>query len=338
MVHLKLSSNSYPASVASLILMVMLMFLSTGCQSTSSNKPVLSTSSGGDEKEKTDLQIAIAVPAAYTFEEPNGAIYSQYIYGSVHAVTQTQADWYEIEQDEHSVWIHRRDVVEVSSALATELAQSELVILALEGHVFAEPSMIKAPPILSLPYGTQLMELSESLVEQELEAVREQDEEAINLRPDRYAAVRLVDGGIGFVRRGDVGDALPVLRQEELAELAHQFMGRPYTWGGASAIGFDCSGFTLSLARHRGLELPHHAGHQFTHPKLDAIEKQALTPGDLLYFSSSGSTSDRITHCGMYIGEGQFIHASAKNRPSVQLGNLGDDDWVKRFRGARRLP
>ena len=65
-----------------------------------------------------------------------------------------------------------------------------------------------------------------------------------------------------------------------------------------------------------------------------SVERQNLQAGDLLYF---GSSADKITHTGMYIGDGQFIHDTTNTHPLVQISKLDDSPWTTLLVAARRL-
>ncbi len=90
-----------------------------------------------------------------------------------------------------------------------------------------------------------------------------------------------------------------------LVQYALQFVGNPYVWGGTSLTGgIDCSGFTMQVYAHYGIGLPHHAASQPGYGK--RISASEARPGDL-FFYGSGS---HISHVGIYIGNGQIVHAS----------------------------
>lgn len=90
-----------------------------------------------------------------------------------------------------------------------------------------------------------------------------------------------------------------------LVQYALQFVGKPYVWGGTSLTnGIDCSGFTMQIYAHYGISLPHHAASQPGHgTRISASEAR---PGDLFFYGSGSS----IGHVGIYIGNGQIVHAS----------------------------
>jgi len=105
---------------------------------------------------------------------------------------------------------------------------------------------------------------------------------------------------------------------ENLLETAKTFMGIPYLWGGTSIKGMDCSGFTKTVFYLNGVVLPRDASQQVhTGEPVDTEERlENLLPGDLLFFGRKGTdtTKERITHVAIYIGDGDYIHASGKVR------------------------
>jgi gamma-D-glutamyl-L-lysine dipeptidyl-peptidase len=67
---------------------------------------------------------------------------------------------------------------------------------------------------------------------------------------------------------------------------------------------------------------------------MTAVERKHLQPGDLLFF---GSSAKDITHTGMYIGDGQFIHDSTNGHPVVQIGRVNDEPWTHLLVACRRV-
>ena len=99
---------------------------------------------------------------------------------------------------------------------------------------------------------------------------------------------------------------------EDLVAFAKSFLGYPYVYGGNGPNCFDCSGFVLYVYKHFGYSFSRGAQEQY----LDGvhIDKTDLRPGDLVFFSGNGYA---ITHVGLYIGDGNFIHASNPTRGVV---------------------
>ncbi len=108
--------------------------------------------------------------------------------------------------------------------------------------------------------------------------------------------------------------------------LGRRFLGLPYTWGGTSSFGYDCSGFTQMLCRRRGAAMPRDADVQSAWQGVVPVKRDELKPGDLLFF---GSAADHITHTGMYIGEGKFINATTWIHPVIQICDLSDPHWSR---------
>lgn len=95
--------------------------------------------------------------------------------------------------------------------------------------------------------------------------------------------------------------------------------------------GFDCSGFTHYVySKTYGLELPYDAPSQFHSG--DKIGRDELKVGDLVFFG----VRNRITHVGIYMGEGRFIHSPSPGK-RVRVDELASPYWAKRWAGARRV-
>ena len=121
---------------------------------------------------------------------------------------------------------------------------------------------------------------------------------------------------------------------EQIVEYAKQYLGCPYVYGGAGPKTFDCSGFTMYIYSNFGYSLSHSATAQ---SKLGTyIEKENLQPGDLVFFLDY-ETMDGIGHCGIYIGDGNFIHASSGTGYCVKISTLTSGSYLNRYATARRL-
>ena len=114
---------------------------------------------------------------------------------------------------------------------------------------------------------------------------------------------------------------------QRAVDLAMQYRGAPYRWGGETPSGFDCSGFVRYVYAQVGISLPHNAAMQYQYGT--SVSRDELEPGDLVFF-------DHLRHNGIYIGDGRFIH-SRQTGKYVGVGNL-DDDWYRtHWVGGRRL-
>lgn len=115
---------------------------------------------------------------------------------------------------------------------------------------------------------------------------------------------------------------------------AMQFIGVRYARGGDSAEGgFDCSGFTRHVFRTAlGLVLPRRADEQAQAPGLARVDRDALQPGDLVFFNTLRRD---FSHVGIYIGGHRFIHAPSRGK-DVRTDDLRQAYWADRWNGARR--
>lgn len=121
---------------------------------------------------------------------------------------------------------------------------------------------------------------------------------------------------------------------QEIVEYAKQYLGCPYVYGGSGDKSFDCSGFTMYVYKKFGYTLSHSATAQ---SKVGTyIAKEDLQAGDLVFFLDY-ETMDGIGHCGIYIGNGEFIHASSGSGYCVKISNLLTGSYNKRYATARRL-
>jgi len=143
-----------------------------------------------------------------------------------------------------------------------------------------------------------------------------------------------VDGQTAWGQRGDVSAETAPLTIDAMLQLARKFLGVTYTWGGVSSLGYDCSGFTQMLERQRGIVMPRDADVQAAWSGLTTVERKDLRPGDLLYF---GGSIAKITHTGMYLGNGEFIHDTTHDHPGVQISRLDDAPWTTLLVAARRV-
>lgn len=121
---------------------------------------------------------------------------------------------------------------------------------------------------------------------------------------------------------------------QQLVEFSKKYIGYPYVWGGTSPSGFDCSGFTTYVYKQFGYSLNRTANAQASNGY--AVSRENLIPGDLVLFTRTYSSSVPVTHVGIYIGNGQFIHA-ANSSTGVVISSLTEGYYASRYYGARRI-
>jgi cell wall-associated NlpC family hydrolase len=115
---------------------------------------------------------------------------------------------------------------------------------------------------------------------------------------------------------------------QELTRSALRFLGVPYSFGGTTASGFDCSGFVQHVFAMLGISLPRTADAQY-----DVGHRAVGGPhaGDLVFFDTYGG----VSHVGIYLGDGKFVHASSSH--GVMVSHLSESYWASRYVGAKRL-
>lgn len=118
---------------------------------------------------------------------------------------------------------------------------------------------------------------------------------------------------------------------EEIANYAMGFIGYSYVWGGMSpSTGFDCSGLMYYVLTQYGYSMKRIANDQMTQGT--AIARADLQVGDLVFFGYTGYAN----HVGMYIGNGNFVHASTPST-GVRINSLNETYYNTRYIGARRI-
>lgn len=120
---------------------------------------------------------------------------------------------------------------------------------------------------------------------------------------------------------------------QQIIDTAKQYIGTPYVYGGMSPAGFDCSGFVKYVYGLYGVNLNRTAADQAYNGYW--VARENLQPGDIICFASAPGSS-YISHVGMYVGNGQFIH-SPRTGYTVTIENLSGTYYDQRYYGARRI-
>ncbi|MDZ4165472.1 MAG: NlpC/P60 family protein [Smithellaceae bacterium] len=136
--------------------------------------------------------------------------------------------------------------------------------------------------------------------------------------PEEQSASRTEDRGINYLRT-------------EIVKSASNYIGIPYLWGGNNAdSGFDCSGLTMAVYRLNGVRLPRSSQEQYE--KGAPIDQGNLNHGDLVFFATKKVRS--VSHVGIYMGEGQFIHAPGQGK-QIRFDSLDHKYYKSRYLGGR---
>lgn len=152
--------------------------------------------------------------------------------------------------------------------------------------------------------------------------------EAARLRAERIAKAQ------EDARKAGETYQVSEIDKQKLLEDAKYFKGGKYVWGGTTPEGFDCSGYVQYLYRKHNINLPRTAWQQSK--KGQSVEKHELQKGDLLFFLTDKKRGIPITHVGIYIGNGNFIHAASK-KDGIIISPITHGSYAKTFVSAKRI-
>jgi cell wall-associated NlpC family hydrolase len=266
--------------------------------------------------------VLATVENMYSAPDASKDVVSQARLGEVVDVLEERDGFLRIRTPDHYPgWVPAGSLFTYSDAATTRYASRGTVaeVTSLLANVYRDADVTTARPATQAPLGTVL-------------------EVAATTAPDRWLRVRLPSGETAYVQKGDVkvrDAAAPRAAgsDADLVATARRFLGLPYLWGGMTPRGVDCSGFVSSVYLVNGYGLLRDADMQFDDPRARPVEVPDLRPGDLLIIGKT-----KVTHVGLYVGEGRFIHATTHETPVVQESVLADAYWTGLFRGARRWP
>ena len=124
-------------------------------------------------------------------------------------------------------------------------------------------------------------------------------------------------------------------KANEVIAYAKTLLGKPYVWGAQGPNSFDCSGFTYYVFKNKaGIVLPRTSSAQSKYGTY--VSKSNLKAGDLVFFDTNGANDGNVSHVGMYIGNGQMIHASYGQKKIV-IANFNDSYYQNAYVNARRV-
>ncbi|WP_432405751.1 SH3 domain-containing protein [Wukongibacter sp. M2B1] len=164
---------------------------------------------------------------------------------------------------------------------------------------------------------------------------------------DEWYNVLTHDGQEGWVRRDFLSVVIGSNGENNVSRSASRtsmkivqegkkLLGIPYRYGSNGPKSFDCSGFTSYVFKKCGIELPRTSKSQAKVGK--KVKKSDLQVGDLVFFDTSGSNNGVITHVGIYVGSGKFIHASSgRKAKKVVISEINTGYYNQKFVTARRV-
>lgn len=226
---------------------------------------------------------------------------TQVLLGTPLQVLKQDEEWYFVRcPDDYLAWVHGGEIVRMSAeALETWQEEDRVVYTRDHGYAYDDPTS-SSEQVGDLVAGGILVR-----------AFVEGD----------FTAVLYPDNRHGFVSTTDLVPFDEWLAQQqpslELTQaVAFQQIGKPYFWGGTSPKAMDCSGFTKTVYWQQGLIIPRDASQQ-VHAGVDVEydeDLNGLEAGDFLFFGRYREDgSEKITHVGIYLGEGNFIHSGSDN-------------------------
>jgi peptidoglycan DL-endopeptidase CwlO len=163
---------------------------------------------------------------------------------------------------------------------------------------------------------------------QQLVGAQEAQQRAVASQARLAMQARTALGQAGSVVGSVPDTSIPGDRYSQVVSIAMQYLGVQYVWGGASPSGFDCSGLVMYVFAQVGVSLPHYTVAQWGYPNAVSVPRDELEPGDLVFF-------DGLGHVGIYIGNGEFIHAPHTGAV-VSIDSL--NGWYAgEYVGARRI-
>jgi len=250
----------------------------------------------------------------YSRSTTDSDVVSQATYGANVVLLERKEGWAHIRTaDDYTGWTPLSALREGKQyASAGRIASVESML----AHLYRETSVSKHAPLLTVPFETRLEVIGESA------------------DTTGWWQVRLADDRVAWVQSGDVTFDAKLLDVAEMLALSKRYIGLPYTWGGTSSFGYDCSGFVQMLCRRRGVNVPRDAHQQAAWDGLATIDPKNPAPGDLLYF---GSSQHKITHTGVYLGDSRFINATTYQTPTIRIDDLRDPHWAELLVAVRRV-
>jgi hypothetical protein len=234
----------------------------------------------------------ISLPCVNMREGPSleTKVVSQALFAEEVRVLEKKADWSFIQTpDQYMGWV-QGGIFHRKTPYISDLETSRLA-----AHLYAKPDT-EYGPLLTLPFGSKLHK--------------------VHALDARWHQVLLPDERIAYIQKGDV-EGEPF----DLIPFTQKFLGLPYTWGGRSSFGYDCSGFIQMIFGRLGISLPRDARQQIAL----GVPTNDLKPCDLIFW---GISEKDIRHVGMFLEKDIFIHTSSReNKPYLRLSKFTDPEW-----------
>lgn len=309
-------------------------------------------------QESSKKWAVVEFSANFMRENPDYAaeLGDQALMGTVVEVLDKSSYWIKIKSPEpYTAWVNEMGLVPMSEKeLQDYLEAPKYICTAAYTHIYEEPS-VDSRIVTDFVLG-DVVRIMYSVKTHSAGRYKGYEEGRAVLKK-KFAGVVLPSGKTGYVPAKDVAVFYKWAKdrkdktlagndfREDLLATGHRFLGVPYMWGGTSIKNVDCSGFTRSVYFANGVLLPRNAS-QLAKVGEDVrifrdngdVDWSGLLPGDLLFWgkAATDSTKERITHVGMYIGDGKFIHSAQVVRVN-SLDSSAADFYDRRPVRARRI-
>lgn len=291
--------------------------------------------SGAAAQTKRMAVTALSENMMRALPDYESALETQSLMGTVVEIIAEDGYWRQVVTPEpYTAWCTDLGLVEMTPEQLNEYkAAPKYICTAMHSGVYASPST-GARRLSDLSMGDLVRIVF-------IQSGKTADEKGGKVsKKGKFVEVMLPDGRTGWTPESDVTDFAKwadrqKITAERIVNTAMQFEGTPYLWGGASSKGLDCSGLVRLTFFMNGHLLPRNANQQVMYgreiimecdhsvtPDSDRLYSemtkriQHLQPGDLVFFGSPETRlkKEKITHVGIYIGNGKIIHASHKVR------------------------
>lgn len=242
------------------------------------------------------------------------ALETQELMGTVVEVVSEKSYWREIVSPQpYKAWCTEKGIVMMSEAeLEAYKAAPKCIFTELYGHVYEQPS-VKAATVCDL-VGGDVMRIAGQAGNDKKATIK-----------GKWTKVLLPSGKEGWVESSQLkvhedfmsiakgegnADSISDAQMEKIIATAFKLKGVPYFWGGMTPKGVDCSGLVRWSCLMNGILLPRNAS-QMVHCG-DEVSLDQLQRGDLVFFGTPAQDGKprRVTHVGIYIGDGHIIHSS----------------------------
>ncbi len=281
-----------------------------------------------DLNGKTFGLVNISVANLRSNPKHSAELATQATLGTPVKILKKEGSWSLIQTpDKYLSWVDDGGIVDMTSTeISTWKSLPKIIYTNIVGSTYSEPD-VQSQVVSDIVAGS-ILELF----------VEEKD----------FFKVKYPDNRIAFVIKNEAqlyDDWLKNTKPtaESLIATSKKLMGLPYLWGGTSTKGVDCSGFTKTVYFLNGMVIPRDASQQVNTGQLtDEIKKfDQLQPGDLLFFGrkATDSTTEKVVHVGMWIGNNEFIHSSGKVRiSSIDKDSPNfDPDNLNRYLRSKRI-